>query len=244
VWVSWTAGNTEYGGHVSIAAPGDRAATTLKRFHFDRDPDLPEPWVSLAGDRAGAVIALAGPVFRVVERRTRLLFGGSFSSSVDVSGDRVGVVRPEIREDGERSRVPPIAEVHERHTGALLADFALPRESYIAVSAQTIAIWRIDDRGRFVLDCYDATGRKFASKNLGPKPAFPGYDVIGIVGSRIVYSRASRRVYAWDPRTGVETLLAVSKRRMDNLVVTEHAAVWTEAVDARHFAILKLDIPS
>jgi hypothetical protein len=238
VWIESTSGNTFYEGRVFIAGPGDRAATTLERFGFDRGRSV-EPSVLVAGDAAGSVIGNAGPVLRVVGRRARLLFGGAHLSAVDVSGNHIGVVRPEVPADVE-SRVAPQVEVHVRRTGALLSTFEPSRAGSIAVSAETVAIWPIDESR---VDSYDLRGRKLASRRLVGFD-FPGSaaDAIGIVGRRIVYPRG-RGIHAWDPRTGADKLLGVTRRQMLHFVVTGHRAIWTERVDSRRFAIRAMDIP-
>lgn len=236
VWVQATGGNTSYQGRVLIAGPGDRAATTLKRFQLERGRDIPEGTVTLSGDAVGTVIALDGPVLRIVGRRARLQFGGAGSVAVDVAGNRLGVVRPERQADVSVT-TPPSVEVHARK-GGLLSKFEIPDRASIAVSAKTVAVWGSDG----VINANEPRGRWIASKRV-VLPVDDSRDAIGIVGRRIVYPRG-RTIHAWDPRTGADKVLATASRQIMNVVVTGHRVIWTERLDSRRFAIKALEVPT
>jgi hypothetical protein len=145
VWVQATGGNTSYEGRVLIAGPGDRAASTLQTFQFDRGRDIPEPTVTLSGDAVGTVIALDGPVLRIVGRRARLQFGGAGAVAVDVAGDRIGVVRPERQPDVSVT-TPPSVEVHARKGDRLLSGFpiATPIDCRLRGDRRALGIRQLD----------------------------------------------------------------------------------------------------
>jgi hypothetical protein len=232
---------------VLIAGPGDRAATTLKTFHFDRGRDLPEPSVLVAGDAGGSVISLDGAVARVVGRRlSRVIFGGLSWEAIDLSGNHIGVISPERPADGSVPERPSKVDVRARKTGSTEYTFEVSDLVIsIAVSADTVALSRCDCNlgERLWVDAYERRGLRIGSKRIGARAPAGGPDAIGIVGRRIIYTRAGA-IHAWDPRTRGDKILATAGRPIMNFVVTGHRAIWTERLDSRRFAIKMLEVPT